>query len=128
MNRLKTIIREIHRRSLWQVTGIFLAASWGVLQVIETLTDTAGLPDWTPTMALVILLLGLPVCLATAFVQEGIHGPDDSEGARPEPDPDAVPTEGASPQGWTECLWRTSLRAQAFSIGRRRGPRPRAAY
>lgn len=74
MDRLKQLIHEVHRRSLWQVLGIFLAASWGVLQVVEVLTETAGLPDWTPTMALVLLLLGLPICLATAFVQEGLPG------------------------------------------------------
>ncbi|MDX1648084.1 MAG: hypothetical protein R3304_13135 [Longimicrobiales bacterium] len=81
MNGIKELIHEIHRRSLWQVTGIFLAASWGVLQVVEVLTQTAGLPDWTPSMALVLLLLGLPVCLATAFVQEGMPGESRSSDA-----------------------------------------------
>jgi tetratricopeptide (TPR) repeat protein len=74
LEEIKKLIREVHRRSLWQVLGIFLAASWVVLQVVEVLTETAGLPDWTPSMALVLLLLGLPVCLATAFVQEGMPG------------------------------------------------------
>lgn len=76
MTGFKKLVREIHRRSLWQVLGIFLAASWGVLQVIEVLTETAGLPDWTPSMALALLLIGLPICLATAFVQEGMPGQD----------------------------------------------------
>ncbi len=83
MDRLKQLIHEVHRRSLWQVLGIFLAASWGVLQVVEVLTETAGLPDWTPTMALVLLLLGLPVCLATAFVQEGLPGDSGPSSADP---------------------------------------------
>ena len=82
METLRKLVREIHRRSLWQVLGIFLAASWGVLQVVELLTETAGLPDWTPTMALVLLMLGLPVCVATAFVQEGMPGSD--RGAPPD--------------------------------------------
>jgi tetratricopeptide (TPR) repeat protein len=77
MNALRNLVHEIHRRSIWQVLGIFLAASWGVLQVVEVLTETAGLPDWTPTMALVLLLIGLPICVATAFVQEGMPGRDD---------------------------------------------------
>jgi tetratricopeptide (TPR) repeat protein len=82
METLRNLVREIHRRSLWQVLGIFLAASWGVLQVVELLTETAGLPDWTPTMALVLLMLGLPVCVATAIVQEGMPGSD--RGAPPD--------------------------------------------
>lgn len=97
MDRLKQLIHEVHRRSLWQVLGIFLAASWGVLQVVEVLTETAGLPDWTPTMALVLLMLGLPVCLATAFVQEGLPGEGGPAGQRPSPGnapatPDDAPT------------------------------------
>ena len=64
MKTIQHLIREAHRRSLWQVLGIFLAASWVVLQVVEVLTETAGLPTWTPAMALVALLLGLPMVLA----------------------------------------------------------------
>jgi hypothetical protein len=74
MSSLKKLIHEIHRRSLWQVLGIYLVGSWGVLQVVEVVTESAGLPDWTPGFALVLLLIGLPVCMATAFVQEGAPG------------------------------------------------------
>jgi eukaryotic-like serine/threonine-protein kinase len=74
MTQFKYLIREIHRRSLWQVMGIFLAASWGVLQVVEVITETVGLPDWTPGMAFVLLLIGMPIVIATAFVQEGMPG------------------------------------------------------
>jgi len=74
MHTFRKIIRELHRRSVWQVLGVFLAGSWGVLQVVDFLTERAGLPDWTPTFALVLLLVGLPIVLATAFVQEGLPG------------------------------------------------------
>ncbi len=74
MDSLKNLVHEIHRRSLWQVLGIFLAASWGVIEVVDVLTEQVGLPDWTPTMALVLLLIGLPIVLATAIVQEGMPG------------------------------------------------------
>ncbi|MEM7414248.1 MAG: tetratricopeptide repeat protein [Gemmatimonadota bacterium] len=77
MNRIRGFVQEIHRRSLWQVLGIFLAASWGVLQVVQAVTDSIGLPDWTPGMAFVLLLLGLPVVLATAFLQAESVAPAD---------------------------------------------------
>jgi hypothetical protein len=45
-------------------------------------TESVGLPDWTPGMAFVLLLIGAPVVLATAFVQEGLSGgPASSEPA-----------------------------------------------
>ena len=77
MERLRQLIHEIHRRSLWQVLGIYLLASWAVLQVVDTLVGTLGLPlalrlqEWFPPLALALLLVGLPIVLATAFVQEG---------------------------------------------------------
>ena len=34
-DRLEQFIHEIHRRSLWQVLGIYLVASWAVLSVMD---------------------------------------------------------------------------------------------
>ena len=88
MDRLKELVLEAHRRSLWQVLGLYVAASWIVLQVVEVLTTSIGLPDWVPGFAVVLLLIGLPIVLATAFVQErpatsGQGG--ESPAARPSP-------------------------------------------
>jgi tetratricopeptide (TPR) repeat protein len=108
MNRLKRLVHEIHRRSLWQVLAIFLAASWGVIQFVDFLTERAGLPEWTPSMALVLLLIGLPVVLATAYVQEGGAGDgmpdlDSSVSGRPPTDdasePASLTRPGDTPAG-----------------------------
>ena len=89
MERLRQLIREIHRRSLWQVLGIYLVASWAVLQVVDTLGGALRLPEWIEPMALVLLIIGLPIVLATAFVQEGGPGRDagDVEVAGPDSPP-----------------------------------------
>jgi eukaryotic-like serine/threonine-protein kinase len=71
MNRLRAIIIEVHRRSIWQVLGIYLVGSWLGYQVIHGLTDGLGLPHWVPPLAVVLFIIGLPIVLATAFVQEG---------------------------------------------------------
>ena len=72
MHRLRKLLREIHRRSVWQVLGVYLAGSWGVLQTVDFVTGFMGLPDWTPGFAFVLLLVGLPIVVATAIVQEGV--------------------------------------------------------
>lgn len=69
---MRKILRAIHRRSVWQVLGIYLAGSWVVLQVVDQLTTSAGLPGWTPTFALVLLLIGLPIVTTTAIIQRGM--------------------------------------------------------
>ncbi len=68
---MKKLIREAHRRSLWQVLGIYLAGSWVALQVVAQLAESVGLPEWVEPFAVVLLVIGLPIVLATAFVQEG---------------------------------------------------------
>ena len=71
MSRLKRLVVEVHRRSLWQVLLIYAGGSWVVFEVVQTLTEGLGLPDWFPAFALGLLIVLLPVVLATAFVQEG---------------------------------------------------------
>ncbi len=74
MKPIRDLIRELHRRSLWQVLGIYLLASWAIIGGVGTLGDALGLPDWFPRLALGLLIVGLPIVLATAFVQEGAPG------------------------------------------------------
>jgi TolB-like protein/Tfp pilus assembly protein PilF len=70
MNRLKWLIVEIHRRSLWQVLLIYSGAALVAYQAVQALTEGLGLPQWFPAFAVVLFIVGLPVVLATAFVRE----------------------------------------------------------
>ncbi len=90
MAGLRHLIREIHRRSLWQVMAIYIGASWAVLEAADVTVNRLSLPEWVYGVALLLLLVGLPVVLATAFIQEGI-APASSE--------PAAPTTGADEMG-----------------------------
>jgi eukaryotic-like serine/threonine-protein kinase len=117
MKRLKHLIHEIHRRSLWQVLAVFLAAAWGVLQFVDFLTERAGLPEWTPSMALVVLALGLPIVLGTAFVQEGMGG-SEPEPRAPEPRIPNAAHGAAAPTGIHRLLtWRNALLGGVGALG-----------
>jgi len=85
MPPFQRLIRELHRRSLWQVLGIYLVGSWIALQVVNELAQAASLPGWFAAFALGLLVIGLPIVLATAFVQEGLPGTESAP--RPESDP-----------------------------------------
>jgi tetratricopeptide (TPR) repeat protein len=60
---------QLHRRGLWQATVGYLAAGWAVIEVVSTLVDRGIVPDSLFRGALVLLALGFPVILATAYVQ-----------------------------------------------------------
>ena len=56
-------------RSLWQILAFYAAASWVVMQVVDVVKDNLGLPDWVFPFALLLLLVGLPIIVATAVLQ-----------------------------------------------------------
>ena len=98
---MKNLLRETHRRSVWQVLAVYVGVSWAVLQVVDVLTQNMGLPTWVFPFALVLLLLGLPMMLATAIIQgrggaaghapaEGVSRNASSAAAEPPPTPPAA--------------------------------------
>lgn len=91
---MRAVLGEIHGRSLWQTLGVYVGVSWVVLQVVQTLTEGLGLPDWVVPFAVILLLLGLPIVLVTAFVQGGARG---AAAARADADPPPEPLEPAEP-------------------------------
>jgi eukaryotic-like serine/threonine-protein kinase len=123
MNRLRALIHEVHRRSLWQVLGIYLGGSWLMYQVILNLTQGVGLPEWVPGFSVVLFLVGLPIVVATAFVQEGhplsAARPELPAGVAPAAPIDGVAAAGAPShsRGWLGLLtWRRSLGAGLLSF------------
>ena len=74
MSGLRKLLDEIHRRSLWQVLGIYLAGGWAVFTAVLDLSEALLLPQWVPRYALVLLLIGLPIILVTSYVQQGLSG------------------------------------------------------
>jgi eukaryotic-like serine/threonine-protein kinase len=95
MHPLRRLILEAHRRSVWKVLGVYAVTGWVTLQVVGELTRTAGLPSWLPGLALALIMIGLPVVLATAIVQEG--GPQAA--ARASESPPATPPDAHGQAG-----------------------------
>ncbi len=103
MDRIRQLIHEAHRRSLWQVLSVYMVVSWIALQVVEIISESAGLPDWAQPFALILLIIGLPVVVATAIVQEGVSG-------RGESSPDRAP---AGPQAGVDLTGDPAPKAEA---------------
>jgi eukaryotic-like serine/threonine-protein kinase len=121
----RRLIVEAHRRSLWQVLGVYLVTAWVILQVVGELTRTAGLPLWVPPFALVLLLVGLPIVMATAIVQEGGPGSSPS-GAPPDParstgpisaEAPSPPPTPAAPFLTRQLTWNRALAGGAAAFG-----------
>lgn len=60
---------RIRSARIVQVLFVYLGASWAVLQISDTLTQALSLPEWVSPAAVILLLVGLVIILATAWVQ-----------------------------------------------------------
>jgi tetratricopeptide (TPR) repeat protein len=62
-------VTKRRRHVLWQILGSYVVGSWIVLQLAETLTSLLGFPPWFGPAVIVVLAMGLPVLLLTAWAQ-----------------------------------------------------------
>ena len=81
MSRLRQLISEVHRRSLWQSLAVYLGASFAVLEAVDLLIERLGLPVWFFPSAFVLLVVGLPVVMLTALTQSAGVSPGVAESA-----------------------------------------------
>jgi tetratricopeptide (TPR) repeat protein len=86
MSPFKRLLEEVHNRSIWQILLIYLGSGWVILQITDQLVQQYLLPAWVYRGAFILILVGLPIVLATAFVERGIsawkrHHEADAPGA-----------------------------------------------
>ncbi len=73
--------KSTYGEGLLPVLGLYGAVSWVVLQIIDVLAQNAGLPQWVFTLALILLIIGLPIVCATAYLNGIGRKGKDAEGA-----------------------------------------------
>ncbi len=72
MATFKHLLKEIHRRSLWQTFAFYVVISVVVFEVSSSIAMRRQLPEWFMLLSLILLIIGFPIVMVTASVQEGI--------------------------------------------------------
>ena len=79
-----------------------------MLNAVDTLGGALNLPEWFPAVALALLIVGLPVVLATAFVQVG--NPADEADQREDPSAKRAPRPQPENTGVSRLFtWRNAV-------------------
>ncbi|MFN2383827.1 MAG: tetratricopeptide repeat protein [Gemmatimonadota bacterium] len=60
---------RVRQAKLLRVLAVYFGAAWIVLQVTSLFIDRLGVPEWFMPVTLVLILIGLLVLVATAWVQ-----------------------------------------------------------
>lgn len=100
---------ELKRRNVFRVAAAYAVIAWLLVEVSDTIFPRLGLPDWTVTFVIVLLLLGFPVSLFFAWAYELTP-----EGLRRERDVD--PSESIAPQTGRK-LDRLTIAVLALALG-----------
>jgi TolB-like protein len=58
---------ELKRRHVFRVTAVYGAAAFVIMQVADIAFEPLGLPAWTLTFLILLLLLGLPIAVILAW-------------------------------------------------------------
>jgi len=64
------LLNELKRRNVFRVGVAYVVVAWLVIQVIETVSDPLGLPEWTEAFFIVLMLAGMPVILLFSWAFE----------------------------------------------------------
>ena len=114
MDRMKLLFHEVHRRWLWQALLIYVAFSAFAFVVSLQIAERRELPGWFITFAVILLIVGLPIVLVTAAVQEGIPKVGRSDptlrvDAGDLSDPDAMRIKAEGQGVWRVFTWRNAI-------------------
>ena len=110
---MPNVAERMRASRVWGVLAVYLGASWIVLQIVDVVKQNLGLPDWVFPFALLLLLIGLPIILATAFLQGGRASAEPTHAASASDDsarePGDLPTASPAPAGQRLFTWKNAL-------------------
>jgi len=73
---LSAVLTELNRRKVLRTVGAYAVAVFVVLQLMDAAVEPLRLPDWLPTLVVIVLILGFPLVFILAwhydFTSEGI--------------------------------------------------------
>ena len=65
-----SLLGELKRRNVLRVSAAYIVGAWAVAQVADLAFDSFDAPDWAMQAVLVLLLIGLPIAAAAAWILE----------------------------------------------------------
>jgi len=67
---LSAVLTELNRRKVLRTVGAYAVAVFVVLQLMDAAVDPLRLPDWLPTLVVIVLILGFPLVFILAWIFE----------------------------------------------------------
>ena len=69
-NKLSQFWQELKRRNVIRVTTVYAGAAFVIIELINNITEPLRLPEWTPTLVIVLLAIGFPVVIIFSWIYD----------------------------------------------------------
>jgi hypothetical protein len=62
-NKLSQFWQELKRRNVVRVVTVYAGAAFVIIELINNVYEPLRLPEWTPTLVIVLLAIGFPIVI-----------------------------------------------------------------
>ena len=69
-NKLSRFWQELKRRNVVRVITVYGGATFVIIELINNITDPLRLPEWTPTLVIVLLAIGFPIVIIFSWIYD----------------------------------------------------------
>jgi len=69
-NKLSRFWQELKRRNVVRVITVYAGAAFVIIELINNITEPLRLPEWTPTLVIVLLAIGFPVVIIFSWIYD----------------------------------------------------------
>jgi len=71
-----SLFQELKQRKVFRVAALYVVLAWGILQVVDVVSEPLSLPLWFSTVTILLLALGFPIALIFSWIFDfGPEGP-----------------------------------------------------
>jgi len=69
-NKLSQFWQELKRRNVVRVVTVYAGAAFVIIELINNITEPLHLPEWTPTLVIVLLAIGFPIVIIFSWIYD----------------------------------------------------------
>ena len=69
-NKLSQFWQELKRRNVVRVITVYAGAAFVIIELTNNITEPLRLPEWTPTLVIVLLAIGFPVVIIFSWIYD----------------------------------------------------------
>ena len=67
-NRFSQFWQELKRRKVIKANAMYAATAFIIMEAADIMLPRLGLPDWTVTLVIVLLIVGFPISIILSWI------------------------------------------------------------